>query len=327
MKLATFLLLCAGIVVFFVLIADQGVANVFAATARAGWGVIVVAVFHLLPMVGDSLAWRTMMSDSHRLSIWATLRVRWVGESVNNLLPAAPVSGDLVRTRLAMFGGMSGPAAGASVIADLTFGALTQVVFSLIGVGALIYLGAGFDNLVVVGITIGLAVIGILLGVFLVLQNIGLFRFLANLLASAARGRDWLALVGGAETLDRELTQLYRRRSGVLRSMFWRLVAWITGAGEIWLGMYFLGHPIGLVEAIMVESVIQAIRAAAFAIPGGLGVQEGGFILLGSFIGIGPEISLALALIRRSRELLFGIPGLIAWQIQEGNRVFQRSRG
>jgi uncharacterized membrane protein YbhN (UPF0104 family) len=76
-----------------------------------------------------------------------------------------------------------------------------------------------------------------------------------------------------------------------------------------------------------VESVIQAIRAAAFAIPGGLGVQEAGFVLLGSFIGLGPEISLALALIRRARELLFGIPGLIAWQIQEGRRVFNRDRG
>jgi putative membrane protein len=246
---------------------------------------------------------------------------------VNNLLPAAPVSGELVRTRLAMFSGMSGPAAGASVTADLTFGALSQVVFSLLGVGALLYLGASFGNAMVAAISIGLVIIGALLGVFLVLQNFGLFRFLADRLVGVARGRAWLDLVGGAERMDAELTALYRRRASVSWSLFWRLAAWLAGTGEIWLGMYFLGHPIGLIEAIMVESVIQAIRAAAFAIPGGLGVQEAGFVLLGSFIGLGPEISLALALLRRARELLFGVPGLIAWQIQEGHRVLRRGRG
>ena len=308
------------------LIADQGIANVFEATAAAGWGVLVVSLFHLAPMIGDTLAWRIMMSPSQRLSVTATLRIRWIGESVNNLLPAAPVSGDLVRTRLAMFGDMSGPAAGASVSADLTFGALTQVVFSLLGVMALIYLGASFDNTVVAGISVGLVIVGALLSVFLVLQNFGLYRFLATLLARAARGRSWLNLVGGAEALDHELTHLYARRMTILHSVFWRLAAWLTGVGEIWLGMYFLGYPVSWVEAIMVESIIQAIRGAAFAIPGGLGVQEAGFVLLGSFIGIDAELSLALALIRRARELFFGIPGLIAWQVQEGGRALQQVR-
>ncbi len=327
MKLASFLLLCAGTALFVFLIADQGIASVLDATAAAGWGVLVVAVFHFVPMLGDTFAWLTMMSSSHRLTLPTAIRIRWIGESVNNLLPAAPVSGELVRTRLAMFGGMPGPAAGASVTADLTFGALSQVVFSLLGVGALLYLGATFGNAIVAAISVGLVVVGALLGIFLALQNFGLFRYLADKLVGVAHGRAWLDLVGGAERMDSELSALYARRAGVSWSLFWRLAAWLAGAGEIWLGMYFLGHPIGLIEAIMIESVIQAIRAAAFAIPGGLGVQEAGFVLLGSFIGMGPEISLALALIRRARELLFGIPGLIAWQIQEGRRVFKRGSG
>ena len=327
MKLASFLLLCVGTALFVYLIADQGIASVLDAVTAAGWGVLVVAAFHFVPMLGDTCAWLTMMSSSHRLTLPAAFRIRWIGESVNNLLPAAPVSGELVRTRLAMFDGMSGPAAGASVTADLTFGALTQVVFSLLGVGALLYLGTNFGNVVVAAISIGLVVVGALLGIFTVLQNFGLFRYLADKLVSVARGRAWLDLVGGAERMDGELTALYRRRAGVFQSLFWRIAAWLAGTGEIWLGMYFLGHPIGLIEAIMVESVIQAIRSAAFAIPGGLGVQEAGFLLLGSFIGLGPDVSLALALIRRARELMFGIPGLIAWQVQEGRRIFKRDQG
>lgn len=326
MKILTFLLLFGGTALFVALIVEQGVGNVYRATAAAGWGVLVVAAFHVVPMIADSLAWQTMMARGSRLTTPATLRIRWISESVNNLLPAAPVSGDLVRTRLAVFGGLPGPVAGASVTADLTFGALSQCVFSLMGVAALIYLGASFDNTIVAGISVGLTVIAILLTAFLVLQNFGLFKFLAGLAARAARGRLWLDIIGGAEALDRELSQLYGRRRRIAYSMFWRLFGWIAGAGEVWLTMYYLGHPIGVIEAIMVESVIQAIRAAAFAVPGALGIQEAGFVLLGSYIGIGADLSLALALVRRARELAFGIPALIAWQIQEGNRALRRGR-
>ena len=63
------------------------------------------------------------------------------------------------------------------------------------------------------------------------------------------------------------------------------------------------------------------MRAAAFAIPGALGVQEGGYVLLGQVLGIGPETSLALSLSKRVRELTLGIPGLVAWQIEEANAL------
>ena len=44
----------------------------------------------------------------------------------------------------------------------------------------------------------------------------------------------------------------------------------------------------------------------------------------GAFVGLGPEIGLAMSLIRRVRELGFGIPALIAWQVSEGNRALRR---
>ena len=57
-----------------------------------------------------------------------------------------------------------------------------------------------------------------------------------------------------------------------------------------------------------------AIRTGAFAIPGGLGVQEGGSVLVGAVLGIPAPVALALALARRVREFLLGVPGLLAWQ-------------
>lgn len=327
MRLATFILLTGGMALFVGLIIDQGIGEVLRATAVAGWGgVAAVATFHLVPMMCDTMAWRATMAQRHRLPFGAVVRLRWIGESVNALLPAAPVSGDLVRTRLAMFAGMPGTIAGATVTADMTLGALTQVIFSLIGVAALASIGAAVDSALVNGLVIGLLVLAVCISIFLVLQNSGFFRFLARLLARAARGRAWLDLVGGAEALDAELAAIYARRRSLALCALWRLVAWTAGAGEIWLSLYVLGHPVGWVEAIMIESMIQALRSAAFAIPGGLGVQEGGFIVLGAFVGLGPEIALAMSLIRRVRELGFGIPALIAWQVAEGNRALGRRR-
>ena len=45
---------------------------------------------------------------------------------------------------------------------------------------------------------------------------------------------------------------------------------------------------------------------------------KGGFMLLATLIGLGPETGLALALVKRVRELAFGVPGLLAWQLSEG---------
>ena len=54
--------------------------------------------------------------------------------------------------------------------------------------------------------------------------------------------------------------------------------------------------------------------------PGGLGVQEGGFILIGGALGLDPSICLALAGARRIRDLLIFVPGLIAWQFAETSK-------
>jgi len=117
---------------------------------------------------------------------------------------------------------------------------------------------------------------------------------------------------------------MYRRKTRVLYCLFWQLVSWTVGATEIWLALYFLGHPISAPESIMIEALIQASSSAAFAVPGALGVQEAGIVLFGHMLGLTPEIAAALAVIRRCRDLLLYIPGLIVWQVEEGRWLLKR---
>jgi uncharacterized membrane protein YbhN (UPF0104 family) len=101
------------------------------------------------------------------------------------------------------------------------------------------------------------------------------------------------------------------------------MLAWFAGIAEVWFALYLLGRPVNVRTALLFESLGQAIRTGAFAVPGALGIQEGGYILVGRVLGIGPGVALGLSLVRRVRELLLGIPGLASWQASTIRRGFR----
>jgi uncharacterized membrane protein YbhN (UPF0104 family) len=86
--------------------------------------------------------------------------------------------------------------------------------------------------------------------------------------------------------------------------------------------LYFLGHTVSIADAILIDALIHAVSSAAFIVPAAIGVQEGGFLVIGALLGLPPELSLALALARRARDLILYVPGMLVWQIAEGRRLF-----
>ena len=90
------------------------------------------------------------------------------------------------------------------------------------------------------------------------------------------------------------------------------------------LALYVLGVAIDLREGLIIESLGQALRAVGFAVPGSLGVQEGGYILVCGLLGVGPQAAIELSFLKRIREVALGIPGLIGWQIIEGRQLASR---
>lgn len=192
-------------------------------------------------------------------------------------------------------------------------------MFTLFGLLLLLTLDSGSD---VVRITaIGGTVLGGALAVFFLLQHAGLFGILGHWIEGLANGAGWSTVVTDARALDAEIERIYQRRRALTASAVWRLLGWLAGTLEVWAALWVLGHPVNLGEALMLESLIQAVRSAAFLIPGALGVQEGGLILLGGLVGLTPETALALSLLKRVREVLWGIPGLAAWQLSHAQRM------
>jgi putative membrane protein len=198
----------------------------------------------------------------------------------------------------------------------------TQIIFAVVGLGLLVERGGGGG--VVWELFAGIAIFSLLVGGFYAAQRAGLFFALSRALEGIVGDPGRFSIRGGAEDLDRLVRKLYRRQRAFWAACFFHLAAWMLGAGEVWLALYFLGAPVTWADAIILESLGMAVRAAAFAVPGALGVQEGGFILLGPLVGLTPDTALALSLVKRVRELVLGIPGLIAWQITEGWNLFRR---
>jgi uncharacterized protein (TIRG00374 family) len=126
------------------------------------------------------------------------------------------------------------------------------------------------------------------------------------------------------ERLYARLGDIYANRRGVALSVAIHLAVWIFGSVEVWVALHFMGHPVSFAEAIVIESLSQAVRGAAFAVPGGLGVQEGGFVAICALFGIPPGPAVALSLVKRVADLAIGLPGLLAWQVIEGRRALGR---
>jgi putative membrane protein len=321
-RIVFYLLIAGGAALFTLLLIRQGAPQVMAAFASAGWWIAAVVIYHFaVPVLLDAIAWWALFPKSERPSLWQLVWMRWIGESVSTLVPSAAVGGDVVRARLAALHGASISTAAASVLVDITLGVFVQIVFTLLGL-ALIVTATGHQSFVrptLIGAVIGvLAVIG-----FYVVQRLGMFRFIGKMISRLANAEDWHSLVHSGRTLDEAIRTQYARRRGVVGCSAWTAMSLILGSGEIWIALHALGLHATVVNSVILQSMVLTIRSAMFPVPGALGVQEGGYVLVGNLLGIPGDAAFALSLVARVRELILGIPGLIAWQVIEARRVLR----
>jgi putative membrane protein len=275
--------------------------RVLGAVAALKLWLLLVIAFHAVPF--DTVGWRRLLAKPRRLG--ALFAIRWLGEGVNGLFPV-PHLGELLRVELASRGDGE---AGASVVVDLTLGVTTEVLFALVGL-ALLAAGSRSSG----GVLATAVVAGGALAAYL-LQRTGIFARSAGLLRRFCTGAGCVIDIEGARALDERVRALYGRPADLLAAGAWRLVGWVASAGETWLILCGLGHPLGFADAVIIESLSQAARTAAFATPGGLGVQDGALLLLAGQLGLNAETGLALSLAKRCRELALGVPGLAAGSV------------
>jgi putative membrane protein len=313
-----------GLLLLLYLIIDSGAAQVAHAMFLIGWWLIPITLFHILPMTFSALSWRELIAPGSRPKLFTAVWIRWIRESINALLPVASIGGDVAGCRLAILQGVPASEAGACMVVDTTVGVATQLLFVLAGVALLLMRSTEPGALTIAaGVTIATAFLAGLTAAFVFAQRRGLFAGLAKFARRLLPEKSF-AMIGSASTIDDAVMAAYSDRSTILRSGLLRLVGWVIGAGEVWLVMLSLGHPIGVVDAFILESLTSGVRAAAFMVPGALGALEGSFVLFGTVFGLPADMALAISLSKRVRELALGVPGLLVWHWIESRYLLRR---
>ncbi|MBV8522403.1 MAG: flippase-like domain-containing protein [Acetobacteraceae bacterium] len=296
------------------LLAQHGVPAIFGLISSIGWGLGVIVLVRVFTLVAAGLGWAWLVIPFARVERAVFPLLRWVRESINVLLPVAQVGGDLMGGRLLTFWNVPTGLAGASILVDLLIQLGTQLLFALLGLGVLALAGGDHRLVEYVGGGLGVSAFG-LLGFYFAQRS----RFLGIVEdALIERANRWrVAPITEGRRLHDSLRAIHGRSGALLASFALHQVAWFLGVAEIWIALACMGLNPSLGECVVLESLGQAVRSAAFAVPGALGVQEGGFMLLGGLYGVGPDASLALSLVKRLPDLALGIPGLLAWHLLE----------
>lgn len=318
-------LLVFGLAAIVGFVAWQGLDEVALIFSRMGWAVLTLPILYAVPLILAAWAWRSLLPARPAPGMGPLIKAIWIGRSINDLTPTGGLSGDIVRARLIMGSGLRGHGVVASLVLDKTVQAAVLVVQGAAAIAVLPLLGAPRE--IVLASLAGWTLLTLGIVGFVLVQRGGLFAGFAKGAAFALSGRRFPALVGKARGLDAAVRALYRQPGRFASAFGFTLLFRLAFVIELWLIAILVQHPISVLDAFMIEGLSAVLRGAAFIVPGALGVQEGSYIVLGAIVGLDPAVMLAFSLTKRAREILVGVPGLLAWQGIEGGIVLGRLRG
>jgi putative membrane protein len=313
-----------GIAALIALTIWSGLDAVGHAVASVGWGILLVVLVRAVTVFVAGAGWWLLFPPKIRPRFRTCILLRFVREATNVLLPLAQIGGDLIGAGLLTLYAVPGALAAASVIVDVLIQAATQFLFAIAGLLTLVALGA--DQTLAQGAAIGIAIAVLMLAGFYLAQGRGGQRILRSVVSRLAGDREWRVL-GTIDAVYQNLAMIYAARSSLVASWVVHMAGWVFGLVEVLIVFAFMGHPVSIGEALVIESLMHAVRGAAFAIPGALGAQEGALVLLCAAFGIPPEQAIALSLVKRAADVVLGVPGLLGWQMLEWGRLVPNYRG
>src|SRR5215472_7224091 len=310
-----------GLVLAIAIIAYQGFDTVAQAFAAVGFGLLAVIVLRAVALAGAGLGWWILFPAAARCPLYACVWVRFIREAINALLPVAQIGGEIAGVRVMTFFGLPGELAGATVLVDMLMQAFTLLLFTIIGIGVLATVVA--DRALVGSLVAGAVIMGLALGGFFAAQRFGGARLFDRLLMALAEKLDWPSLANRASLHD-NMVRIYADLPRLAAALLVHLSVWFVGVFEVLVALRLMGFPVGYGEALAIESVGQAVRAAGFLMPGALGIQEAGFIAVCAVYGIPAPAALALSLVKRVPDITLGLPFLFVWHAHETRALIRR---
>jgi len=303
-------ILVAGLALFGWYVSRADLRAVGAALGRLGWLAPLVLVPYLLVYVVDCAGWRLCLPAGLNVPFAALFRIRWAGEAVNNVVPSGYVGGEVVKVYLLKQRGVAAQTGTSSAVVSKTAQTVAQLLCLLLATIAFLDLGGDNPELRAGMLLVLSGGVAMVAGLFWI-QRRGLFG-------------SWLALAGA---LRLKFAFLEKHRAGILESDhaimgFYRehrprfyaatavyLGGWLLDTLEIYVVSHLLGMPIRWTQALAVESFTSVAKILGMWVPGALGVQDSGIVMLGRLAGLPDTLTVAYALLRRGREIVFALVG------------------
>lgn len=311
-RLAQLLLLAAGAALLAALVRRIGAAQLLADLRGFGWAFAGVVLLELVIDLCNTIAWRCTLPPEASVGFGRLFWVRQAGVAINQLTPTATVGGEVVKTML-LRPLLPASATAASLVAARMSYAFAQAVLVLAGLASALGRLRDAPDLAIAVVAVFVAITSGVVA-FVALQRHGIFGTLV-----AAAGR--LGVFGGflerAQTgsaaLDAQLAALYGERpAAFVASVLWHCAGQLVGLVQLAYILAELGFPTPLATCLAMEAFALVLDAAAFLVPGRVGVQEAGRVLVFTTFGLGAPTALAAAVIVRLNQLAVSTLGLAA---------------
>lgn len=329
MKIVKFLFLGIGLYILFITLRTVGVAVIVSTISQLRWQLLPLLVIYPFIFAFDTLGWHYSFPKklSHPVPFPDLYAIRIIGETLNCVIPWAaslggePIKAELLKTRH----GVPLSEGYASILIVHTTFWLSLNLFVIGGIlvtlrthplSPLLWVSV-LAFLLSLGLVAVLLIIGLHLGIFKKVHALGeAFKWWGP--HSEEKGLRFLKL-------DDEIKKFYTRNPKLFfLSTFFNFLGWLTGILEVYFIARALGLPMGFAQAWLFEALIQVLRIVTFFIPSSVGAQEGGIVFLFSQFGYGSPASLAFAIIRRIREVIWLGLGLLLWLAIEDRPVIRR---
>jgi uncharacterized membrane protein YbhN (UPF0104 family) len=296
-------------------LAGADLAKVAALVGHAGGWVAVGLVPYFGVMLVDATAWWTLSGEVARPPLGALVRVRLRCDAFGATLPGGTILAEsLVPAWLRRW--IPIDAGVAAVAGRKCFVGLAEALYILAS------FAVGFSALAARAPALPWVVLGLGVGMLL------LFCWTSIALASgavAARVQSLLATLPlpplkrwiasrarGFRSTDERLVSLFRsspRRLAGACALFF--VSWSLEAVETWLLLRLLGADLSLRTVFAFEASVSLLRSLACFAPGGLGVQDLGYVAALGAVGVPDAITTgaAFVLLKRAKELVWAVVG------------------
>ena len=326
-------LLFVGLLTLVLIVWHIGPGHIYDVAAHLGpVALLVMLIPSVIIYVVDAYGWKVTLGPSAKdLPFWRVLAIRTAGEVVNMTTPTAYVGGEPLKAYLLRRHHVPIVEGLASVVIAKTTMTIAEVVFILMGI-ALAFWRVGADGSSGQTVAVALVSVGFLVLVTAALvfvQQQGLFTWLLEFLRKIGLKIHYLEVrEKKLRSLDRTILDFYRdNRLTFCFSIGLFFVGWMAEALEVYVIIYFLGGPAMALSAISISALSVFIKSGTFFIPGSLGAQDGGNMLVLKAFGYSDVTGITFALIRRFRELVWIGLGLLCLALAGGRAaVIRESR-